>query len=194
MAFFRRFCQICLELNTPGFTSLDFATIIFSQRKVVDFVSNPQPGEPGLCIYVPQWQDGPVMPPGIGFPFFAFYGSQGNDGIILTSFHAEFLYIQKSKKKKNLVVSKSPIQIFILISRRPCPCYMPRPFNLPWFDYLTDIWWRVQVTRFLIVQFSSASCYFLLLRSKSSPKDFTLKHLQIFCFPYNDKFKFHAHT
>jgi hypothetical protein len=32
-------------------------------------VSNPQPGGPGLCIYVLQRQGGPVIPPGTGFPF-----------------------------------------------------------------------------------------------------------------------------
>jgi hypothetical protein len=29
----------------------------------------PQPGGPGSCIYTPQEQGGPVIPPGIGFPF-----------------------------------------------------------------------------------------------------------------------------
>jgi hypothetical protein len=36
------------------FPSLDFATIFFLQSKVVNLVSNPQPGGPGLSIYVPQ--------------------------------------------------------------------------------------------------------------------------------------------
>jgi hypothetical protein len=29
----------------------------------------PQPGGPGPCIYIPQEQGGPVIPPGTGFPF-----------------------------------------------------------------------------------------------------------------------------
>jgi hypothetical protein len=29
----------------------------------------PQPGGPGSCIYIPQEQGGPVIPPGTGFPF-----------------------------------------------------------------------------------------------------------------------------
>jgi hypothetical protein len=33
------------------------------QRKVVSLASNRQPGGPGPCIYVPQWQNGPVIPP-----------------------------------------------------------------------------------------------------------------------------------
>jgi hypothetical protein len=50
-------------------TYLDFTTIIFLQSKVISLVSNPEPGEPGPCIYVPQWQGGPIIPPGSGFPF-----------------------------------------------------------------------------------------------------------------------------
>jgi hypothetical protein len=38
----------------PVFTSLDFAPIIALRSKVVSLASNPQPGGPGLCIYVPQ--------------------------------------------------------------------------------------------------------------------------------------------
>jgi hypothetical protein len=33
---------------------LDFATVIFSQSKVVSLVSNSQPRGPGSCIYVHQ--------------------------------------------------------------------------------------------------------------------------------------------
>jgi hypothetical protein len=38
---------------------LDFATVIFLKGKVVSLVSNPQPGGPGLYIYVPQCQGAP---------------------------------------------------------------------------------------------------------------------------------------
>jgi hypothetical protein len=41
----------------------------FSQSKVISVASNPQPGGPSHCIYVPQWQGDPVMPPGTGFLF-----------------------------------------------------------------------------------------------------------------------------
>jgi hypothetical protein len=40
---------------------------------------------------------------------------------------------------------------------------MPRPFHVPWFYYSNNVWWRVQVTKFLITQFSPASYYFLSL-------------------------------
>jgi hypothetical protein len=41
----------------------------FSQDRVVSPTSNPQPGGPGFCIYIPQRQGGPVIPPGIRYPF-----------------------------------------------------------------------------------------------------------------------------
>jgi hypothetical protein len=37
--------------------------------KVVSLVSNPQPGGPDSCIYVPQLEGGPVIPLGTGFHF-----------------------------------------------------------------------------------------------------------------------------
>jgi hypothetical protein len=47
----------------------------------------PQPGGPGPCIYIPQEQGGPVIPPSNGFPFVASYDSQGCGGGILTRLH-----------------------------------------------------------------------------------------------------------
>jgi hypothetical protein len=40
----------------------------FLQSKVVGLGSNPQPGGPAPCIYIPQWQGGPIISPGIRFP------------------------------------------------------------------------------------------------------------------------------
>jgi hypothetical protein len=31
---------------------------IYLQNKVISLASNPQPGGPGPCVYVPQWQSG----------------------------------------------------------------------------------------------------------------------------------------
>jgi hypothetical protein len=66
--FLRRFCQIWVELDHPVFTSSDFAKIFFKE-KFLSPASNPQPGGPHPCIYVPQRQGCPVIPPGTGFPF-----------------------------------------------------------------------------------------------------------------------------
>jgi hypothetical protein len=57
------------ELDHPVFNSLDFWTVFFLQSKVISLASNPQPGGPGLCIHVPQWHGGPIIPSGTGFPF-----------------------------------------------------------------------------------------------------------------------------
>jgi hypothetical protein len=50
IAFLRRFCQICAS-DHPVFPSLDFATIIFLQSKVVSLPSNLQPGGPDVFVY-----------------------------------------------------------------------------------------------------------------------------------------------
>jgi hypothetical protein len=34
-----------------------------------------------------------------------------------------------------------------------------------WLDHLSHVWWRVQVMKLLIVQFSQASCHFIPLRT-----------------------------
>jgi hypothetical protein len=41
-------------------------------------------------------------------------------------------------------------------------CYMPCPFPLPWLDRFNNIWWSVQVMKFLSMQSSPAACHFLL--------------------------------
>jgi hypothetical protein len=45
-----------------GSKSCGTQTIFYCLR-----LKNPQPGEPGSCIYIPQEQGGPVIPPGTGF-------------------------------------------------------------------------------------------------------------------------------
>jgi hypothetical protein len=77
IAFLRNFCQICLELDHPVFTSLDLATAMFLQTKVVSLASNLQPGGPGLCIYVPSDRVDQFYPQAPGSPLDAFYDSQG---------------------------------------------------------------------------------------------------------------------
>jgi hypothetical protein len=65
-AFLRRFCQICY----PILTCLYFVTIFFFlPSKVVSLASNHKPGGPGSSIYILQWQGGPLITPGTGFPF-----------------------------------------------------------------------------------------------------------------------------
>jgi hypothetical protein len=56
--------NVSVKIDHPVFTSLDFARTIFLWNKAINPESTPQPGGPGLCIYVP-----PVISPGTGFPF-----------------------------------------------------------------------------------------------------------------------------
>jgi hypothetical protein len=51
-------------LHTEG-----FVTIIFFWCGVVSSTPNPQPGGPGLHIYIPWRLGGPVIPPGTEYPF-----------------------------------------------------------------------------------------------------------------------------
>jgi hypothetical protein len=67
-AFLRRVCQTCPESDHP-FPLLWISQQFFLQRTVVSLAANLQPGWPGLCIYVPQWQGSQVISPGTGFPF-----------------------------------------------------------------------------------------------------------------------------
>jgi hypothetical protein len=54
--------------QTIGFHFFGFRNNHFLQSNIVNLASNPQPGGPGLYIYVPQWQGGQVIPTGTGFP------------------------------------------------------------------------------------------------------------------------------
>jgi hypothetical protein len=76
MAFLRRFCQMY-----PVFNSLDLATIMFLQNKVVSLASNPQTGGPlYLCTPVTGDRIAQLYPKAPGSHFVAFYGSQGYGG------------------------------------------------------------------------------------------------------------------
>jgi hypothetical protein len=58
--------DLCL-LN--GYHILGFLTVDFLQGGVVSLTPNPQPGGPGLHIYIPWRLGGPVIPPGTEYPF-----------------------------------------------------------------------------------------------------------------------------
>jgi hypothetical protein len=47
---------------------LGFLTVDFFRGGVVSPTPNPQPGGPGLHIYIPWRQGGPVIPPGTEYP------------------------------------------------------------------------------------------------------------------------------
>jgi hypothetical protein len=60
------------------------------------------PGKPGPCIHVPQWKDGPIIPPGTGFPFHRLLQFTGLRWRYLKQPPHLNLPIGYSKKKKNL--------------------------------------------------------------------------------------------
>jgi hypothetical protein len=55
-----------------GYHILGFLTVYFLQGGVVSPTPNPQPGGPDLHIYIPWRLGGPVIPPGIEYPFSRF--------------------------------------------------------------------------------------------------------------------------
>jgi hypothetical protein len=70
-------------------------------------VSNPQPGGPGPCIYVPQWQGGQLYPQAPGSLSVTFYNSQGYGGGILTCLHmGDFLFNQQKFQRKFTILMK----------------------------------------------------------------------------------------
>jgi hypothetical protein len=60
---------------------------MFLHSKAVSLAFNPQPGGPGPRIYIPQWESGPVIPPGKVSILIALYDSQSYGGGILSRLH-----------------------------------------------------------------------------------------------------------
>jgi len=55
----------------------------------------------------------------------------------------------------------------VCISHLSCVCFMPRPSHSPCFHHLISVWWEVQIMKLLIMEFITASCFFLPLRSSA---------------------------
>jgi hypothetical protein len=55
---------------------------------------------------------------------------------------------------------------------------MLRPSHLLWFDHPNNIWWRVQIIKPIIVQFSTSFSQFFSLSSNTLLKHFILNHPQ----------------
>ena len=54
---------------------------------------------------------------------------------------------------------QSPVRVSVLLTH-----HIPYPSHPRWFDRPNNIWWAVQITKLLIMQFSSDTCYFIPLR------------------------------
>jgi hypothetical protein len=59
----------------------------------------------------------------------------------------------------------------------PPSCYVPCPSHAPWLHDPNCTWWRVQVMKLLIMQFSLTSCHFIPLQSQYSPQHLSFGHL-----------------
>jgi hypothetical protein len=70
-----------------------------------------------------------------------------------------------------------PNQDPVNTSPLPHACYMSHPPHPPWFNHPNNIQWRIQVMKFIIIQFSSQSV-FLPFRSKYLLQHSVLKNPQ----------------
>jgi hypothetical protein len=68
----------------------------------------------------------------------------------------------------------------------PHACHMFCPLHPPWFNYPNNIWWRIQVMKFIIMYFSSRSV-FLPFRSKYLPQHTVLKNPQSMFLPQSER-------
>jgi hypothetical protein len=66
----------------------------------------------------------------------------------------------------------------ICIPLLPHWCYMACPSYLLSLDHSNYTWWRLQVMKFLIMQFYPTSSHLISLRSKYSPQHPVLRHPQ----------------
>jgi hypothetical protein len=72
---------------------LKFGRVFILQGKVVSLAPNPQPGGPGICMYVLQRQGGPVIPPETMTPFYRLSGlERSNSNPIPTGFFGSMEY------------------------------------------------------------------------------------------------------
>jgi hypothetical protein len=105
-----------------------------------------------------------------------------------------FLYYPTIYAKVWLVVSS--LQLFLLKFcmhfNVPHSCCVYNPPHSPWFHRPKIIWWRIQIMKLHIMQFSSAPCYFFSLRPNILLSTLSSSTLN---FPLGwEKTKFHTHS
>jgi hypothetical protein len=69
-------------------------------------------------------------------------------------------------------------------------CYIPRPFHPLWLDHPNSIWWRIQIMKLHLMEFSPFSCHFLPLRPKYSLQCPVLKGPHSMFFPLGERHNF----
>jgi hypothetical protein len=91
-----------------------------------------------------------------------------------------------------LLPSGFPTKNPINTSPLPQPCHMSRPPHPPWFNHPNKIRWRIQVMKFIIIQFSPRSV-FLPFRSKYPPQH-SFQKSSVYVPPAKWETKFRTHT
>ena len=61
--------------------------------------------------------------------------------------------------------------------------YLSHPSYFSWFDHSNNIWWGVQIIKFLLTYFSPLPCYLVPHRTKYPPLHLILKYPQPMFFP-----------
>jgi hypothetical protein len=111
----------------------------------------PQPGGPGLCIYIPQKQGGPVIPQALGSLFVASYDSQGYGGNIGT--HLNTGHGQSPRRVEWYSLGADPIEntafnSSFIIGRRRYPRGPHRKNHFqPYCHWWFGIVWRMSLLR-----------------------------------------------
>jgi hypothetical protein len=91
-------------------------------------------------------------------------------------------YLHLGSSKWSLPFRFSTQKVCMLFSL-PHACPMSRPSHPSWLDHPNNIWWSVQFIKLLIMQSSSASRHFILLKYKYSPQHPVLRHPESMLFP-----------
>jgi hypothetical protein len=91
--------------------------------------------------------------------------------ILISHFFYQFQYPSIHTKVSEVVHLHKIFSTTILYA-----CYMPHPSYPPWFDHPNNIWWRVQIIKLLIIQFSLPS--FVGPNILLAPCGFTLEDRQ----------------
>jgi hypothetical protein len=97
------------------------------------------------------------------------------------------------RSSKRCLPFRSSNQNFAHISHFSHVCQVTRPSHPPCFHHPNNIWWSVQVMKFLIMQSSPAFCHFLPLRPKHSHQQ-PAQTPSIYILLLVWQTKFHNHT
>jgi len=90
--------------------------------------------------------------------------------------HLNIILLSMPGSSKWSLDLRFPHQTPLWTSNLPHTCYMHRPSQSSRFYHSHNIWWAVQIIKFLIMQFSQLPCHLVLLRHKYSPQHPILKY------------------